>query len=141
MRDIAPILVRNCIACHNQKKSESKYVMTTFAQLAKGGKQGEGITLAAGKPDDSYFLDVVLPDADPRMPYKLDPLPDAEIALLGRWIAEGARVRRHEPQGGLDLPAQENPDGHHSRRISRDHAHHGACIHSGRPEHSRVGVS
>lgn len=38
MRDVAPILVRNCIACHNPKKSESKYLMMTFAQLAKGGK-------------------------------------------------------------------------------------------------------
>ena len=91
MRDVAPILVRNCIACHNPKKAESKYVMTTFAQLAKGGKQGEGVTLAPGKPDDSYLLDVVLPDAEPRMPYKLDPLPPEDIKLLERWITEGAR--------------------------------------------------
>ena len=91
MADVAPILVRNCIACHNPKKAESKYVMTTFAQLAKGGKQGEGITLAPGKPDESYFLDVLLPDAEPRMPYKLDPLPPDEIKLLERWVAEGAR--------------------------------------------------
>ena len=40
MRDVAPILVENCIACHNPRKSESKYVMTTFAQLAKGGPAG-----------------------------------------------------------------------------------------------------
>jgi len=91
MGDIAPILVRNCIACHNPKKSESKYVMTSFTQLAKGGKQCEGITLAPGKPDDSYFLDVLQPDAEPRMPYKLDPLPQDEIKLLERWVAEGAR--------------------------------------------------
>ena len=40
--------MQNCIACHNPKKSESKYVMTTFAQLAKGGQQGEGVTLEPG---------------------------------------------------------------------------------------------
>ncbi len=91
MGDVAPILVRNCIACHNPKKSESKYVMTSFTLLARGGKQGEGITLAPGKPDDSYFLDVLQPDAEPRMPYKLDPLPQDEIKLLVRWVAEGAR--------------------------------------------------
>jgi WD40 repeat protein len=91
MRDVAPILVQNCIACHNPKKSESKYVMTTFAQLSKGGKQGEGITLVPGKPDDCYLIDVLLPDAEPRMPYKLDPLPDDEIALVQRWVSEGAR--------------------------------------------------
>src|SRR5205823_5946367 len=51
LKDVAPILVQNCIACHNVKKSESKYTMTTFAQLAKGGQQGEGITLEPGDPD------------------------------------------------------------------------------------------
>jgi hypothetical protein len=41
MKDVAPILVQNCIACHNPKKNESKYVMTTFAQLAKGGSRAK----------------------------------------------------------------------------------------------------
>src|SRR5712671_6014752 len=59
MRDVAPILVRNCIACHNPKKSESKYVMTTFAQLAKGGKQGEGITIEPGDPEASYLIELI----------------------------------------------------------------------------------
>jgi DNA-binding beta-propeller fold protein YncE len=97
MRDVAPVLVRNCIACHNPKKSESKYVMTTFAQLSKGGKQGEGITVVPGKPEDSFLLDVVLPDAEPRMPYKLDPLSGDEIALMERWIAQGAKYDGTSP--------------------------------------------
>jgi hypothetical protein len=91
MRDVAPILVRNCIACHNPKKSESKYVMTTFTQLAKGGKQGEGITLVPGQPDESYLIDVLQPDAEPRMPYKLDPLLPDETRVLETWVAEGAK--------------------------------------------------
>ena len=65
MKDIAPILVRNCIACHNPKKSESKYIMTTFAQLAKGGQQGEGITLEPGDPDASRFVELLRPDGQP----------------------------------------------------------------------------
>jgi Tol biopolymer transport system component len=97
MRDVAPILVRNCIACHNPKKSESKYVMTTFQQLAKGGKQGEGITLVPGKPEECYLLDVLQADAEPRMPYKLDPLPQDEIALLDRWVSQGARYDGTSP--------------------------------------------
>jgi WD40 repeat protein len=97
MRDVAPLLVRNCIACHNPKKSESKYVMTTFAQLVKGGKQGQGTTVVPGKPDDSYFLELLQPDAEPRMPYKLDPLSPEEIALLERWVAEGAKYDGTNP--------------------------------------------
>ncbi len=59
LKDVAPILVQNCIACHNPRKSESKYVMTTFAQLAKGGQQGEGIMFEAGDPDASYFVELI----------------------------------------------------------------------------------
>jgi dipeptidyl aminopeptidase/acylaminoacyl peptidase len=91
IRDVAPILVANCIACHNTRKSESKYVMTTFAQLAKGGQQGEGITLEPGKPDESNFVELIRPSGQPRMPYKQDPLPSEKIALIERWVTEGAK--------------------------------------------------
>jgi WD40 repeat protein len=91
MRDVAPIFVRNCIACHNARKAESKYVMTTFAQLAKGGANGEDITLIPGKADESYLFELLAPDASPRMPYKQDPLPEAERKIIADWIASGAK--------------------------------------------------
>ncbi len=97
LHEVAPILVENCIACHNPRKSESKYVMTSFDQLAKGGRQGEGMTLIHGKPDESYLIEVVRPDANPRMPYKLDPLPAEKIALLERWVAEGGKYDGGSP--------------------------------------------
>ena len=97
MGDVAPILVRNCIACHNPKKSESKYVMTTFHAACQGWQAGRGYHACPGKPDDSYFLDVLQPDAEPRMPYKLDPLPQDKIKLLERWVAEGARYDGTSP--------------------------------------------
>jgi len=98
MKDVAPILVKNCIACHNPKKSESKYTMTNFAQLAKGGQQGEDITLEAGKPAESYLVEVIGPEGEPRMPYKQDPLPQNEIALIERWISEGAKYDGTDPK-------------------------------------------
>lgn len=91
MKDVAPILVQNCIACHNPRKSESKYTMTTFALLAKGGQQGEGITLEPGDPDASRFVELLRPDGSPRMPYKQDPLPPEKIAVIERWVKEGAK--------------------------------------------------
>jgi hypothetical protein len=97
IRDVAPILVENCIACHNTRKSESKYVMTTFAQLAKGGQQGEGITLEPGKPDESNLVELIRPEGKPRMPYKQDPLPAEKIATIVRWVAEGAKYDGSSP--------------------------------------------
>jgi WD domain, G-beta repeat/Planctomycete cytochrome C len=97
IRDVAPILVENCIACHNPRKSESKYVMTTFAQLAKGGQQGEGITLEPGEPDESNLIELIRPGGQPRMPYKQDPLPPEKIATLERWVTEGAKYDGTSP--------------------------------------------
>ncbi|MFM7593130.1 MAG: c-type cytochrome domain-containing protein, partial [Isosphaeraceae bacterium] len=85
MKDVAPMLVQNCIACHNPRKSESKYVMTTFAQLAKGGQQGEDVTLVPGDVDGSYFVELIRHDAKPRMPWKQDPLPLEQTALIEKW--------------------------------------------------------
>jgi hypothetical protein len=97
LKDVAPVLVRNCIACHNQKKAEGKYIMTTFAGLKKGGVRGEGMTLEAGQPDESYFIELVRHDGEPRMPFKQDPLPSDKVALLERWVAEGAKYDGKAP--------------------------------------------
>jgi mono/diheme cytochrome c family protein len=91
LKEVAPILLQNCIACHNPKKSESKYVMTTFAQLAKGGQQGEGVTLEPGDPDASLLVELIRPGGEPKMPYKQDPLSPEAVALIERWVREGAK--------------------------------------------------
>ncbi len=91
IKDVAPILVQNCIACHNPKKSESKYIMTNFAQLAKGGQQGEDITLEPGDPDASRFVELLRADGQPRMPYKQDALAPEKVAIIERWVKEGAK--------------------------------------------------
>ncbi len=98
MKEIAPILVKNCIACHNPRKSESKYTMTTFAQLAKGGQQGDGVTLEPGKPDESYFVELIRHDGQPRMPYKQDPLPTDKVALIEKWVTEGGKYDGNDPK-------------------------------------------
>lgn len=97
LKDVAPVLVRNCIACHNARKAESKYVMITFAQLAKGGQQGADVTLEPGDPDASMFVELLRPDGQPRMPYKQDPLPPATVALIERWVKEGAKYDGGKP--------------------------------------------
>lgn len=108
MKDVAPILVENCIACHNPKKSESKYTMTTFTLLAKGGQQGEGITLEPGDPDASRFVELLRPDGSPRMPYKQDPMPAEKIALIERWVKEGAKYDGTDPSEDWTVVLRKN---------------------------------
>ena len=133
MKDVAPILVQNCIACHNPKKSESKYVMTTFAQLAKGGQQGEGVTLEPGEPEDSLLVELIRPDGEPRMPYKQDPLPADKIALIERWVKEGAKYDgTARPRTGR-RPAEDHA-GRRSPRLPGRRADHGAGVQPRRRE-------
>ncbi|WZO96465.1 c-type cytochrome domain-containing protein [Isosphaeraceae bacterium EP7] len=97
IKDVAPILVQNCIACHNPRKSEGKYSMTNFAALAKGGAQGEGVTLEPGDADASYFVELIRPDGEPRMPYKMDALPAEQVALIETWVKQGAKYDGASP--------------------------------------------
>lgn len=97
MKQLAPLFAENCVGCHNPKKPESKYDMTTFERLAKGGQYGEDITLIPGKPDESYLVELLQPDASPRMPHKQDPLPPDSIALIEKWVAQGAKYDGNAP--------------------------------------------
>ena len=120
IRDVAPILVENCIACHNPRKSESKYVMTTFAQLAKGGQQGEGITLEPGKPDESNLVELIRPDGKPRMPYKQDPLPPKRSRRSSAGSPRGRSTTAARPAEDWTDPLPQDSAGQRSRpRIPR----------------------
>lgn len=87
-RDIRPILNSNCNACHKPEKNKGELDMTTFAALMKGGKHGQEI--ANGEPTKSKLIEMISGD-DPDMPKDADPLKKEQIALIERWIAQGAK--------------------------------------------------
>src|SRR5262249_18452331 len=97
MKDVAPIFVQNCIACHNPRKAEGKYVMTTFDRLKKGGAQAQGAAFAPGEPDDSSLVELIRHDGEPRMPFKQDPLPAAKVAVIEKWVKEGGKYDGQAP--------------------------------------------
>jgi hypothetical protein len=89
-RDIAPILRTYCAGCHNDADLEGEFSVERFATLREGGVD-EGDPVVPGKPDDSFLIRSLEGKATPRMPPKDEPrVPAAELALLKRWIAEGA---------------------------------------------------
>src|SRR3954468_2525319 len=89
-REIAPLLTRRCAACHNEENAKGRYRVDSFARLLRPGESDEK-PVVAGRPDDSELFRLLLePESNDRMPQKADPLPPGEIALIKRWIAEGA---------------------------------------------------
>lgn len=97
-KEILPFLTKKCVDCHrapyeeNGKKKEPKAGLRLDAAWAivKGSENGPVLT--AGAPDKSgIYESVMLPkDDDAHMPPKGDDLTKEEIALLKKWIEEGA---------------------------------------------------
>lgn len=90
-KDIRPILQANCTGCHQPAKAKGDYVMTDFAKLLAGGEEGDAVI--PGKPEASNLLKVATPgpDGTAEMPPKGDALHATQLALIQKWITEGAK--------------------------------------------------
>lgn len=91
--DIAPVLVQNCVGCHGDTRPSGRFTMTTFARLVRGGQSGA--PFVAGRSGDSLLIRKIKGSAGidgQRMPIGKPPLPADTIALVAKWIDEGARL-------------------------------------------------
>jgi WD40 repeat protein len=92
INEVAPILKESCFGCHGAKNPKGKLDMTKYVSFRKGGTKDDPI--APGMPEDSYLLDVLKAIDKKRMPPKetADALAKEKIALIERWIQEGASL-------------------------------------------------
>jgi len=85
---VAPILQKNCLACHSSGGHMGGLVMESYDTLLKGGTHGAPIV--PGNADGSRIIQMLEGKITPRMPYGGDPLPPADIATIKAWINAGA---------------------------------------------------
>jgi tricorn protease-like protein len=85
---VAPILQKNCLACHSSTAKMGGLVMESYDLLLKGGAHGPPVV--AGNADGSRIIEMLEGKIAPRMPYGGDPLPAADIATIKAWINAGA---------------------------------------------------
>jgi len=90
--DIRPIFQAHCQGCHQPAKDKGGYVMTDFANLLAGG-ESEKKAIVAGDTAKSHLLSLITPNAkgEVEMPKGKTPLSSAEIELVKKWIAGGAK--------------------------------------------------
>ncbi|MDB6151186.1 MAG: xly [Chthoniobacter sp.] len=86
---VRPLLVERCLDCHSaEKKVKGGLRLDTREGWAKGGDSGPAIV--PGDPGKSMLVTAVrYTDRDLQMPEK-NKLPDAEIAILEKWVQMGA---------------------------------------------------
>ena len=89
--DIAPLLVLNCLACHGTADPKGDYQLHTFAMLMTPGSSADP-PVTPGKPEASELLRLLTSDEpEERMPKDGDAFTAEQIALVKRWIVEGAK--------------------------------------------------
>src|ERR1700730_7451789 len=68
INDVAPILQKNCFACHDAKKKKGKLEMTTYENFRKGGSKEDPIS--PGKSKASLIIELLTSSGLDRMPPK-----------------------------------------------------------------------
>ena len=105
-RDIRPILRAHCFDCHGATgEPKGGLDLRQVRRMQKGGESGAAIVLA--NVDESLLLERVRSGEMPPGETKLTP---KEIDTLTRWIADGARTARPEPDTippGLGITPEE----------------------------------
>ena len=96
-REVRPILLERCLECHATAR-EGGLDLTTRDSALTGGENGA--VLVPGKPDESRLMELV---SSGEMPPE-DALDEAQVAVLRKWIADGA----HFPKTPLDPLAVSN---------------------------------
>jgi mono/diheme cytochrome c family protein len=82
------LLADHCLKCHGGKETHGEFDLSTREGLLKGGEQG--ISVVAGKPDESLLVKLVRHESEPFMPHEADKLPAESIEHISTWIATGA---------------------------------------------------
>ncbi|HET7694717.1 MAG TPA: DUF1549 domain-containing protein [Vicinamibacterales bacterium] len=94
-RQIQPLLAKHCLECHNQDRRQGGLSLATYADALDGGRNG--FVIRPGAAARSLLIHRVTGAVEPQMPKDETPLSPAEIALVQRWIDEGARETPASP--------------------------------------------
>jgi mono/diheme cytochrome c family protein len=94
-KQVAPILVEHCGRCHVDKAS-GEFTMGTYEQLMKGSKAG--VVLFPGDPVSSPLVSVI---ESGQMPPSGNRVPAEKVALIRKWIEQGAKYDIEDPKRSL----------------------------------------
>ncbi|MGZ0162327.1 MAG: PSD1 and planctomycete cytochrome C domain-containing protein [Planctomycetales bacterium] len=90
--DVLPYLYTRCVVCHGARRQEADLDLRTVESILKGGKSGP--VVVPGKPEASLILKRIhaqdMPPPKELIRAGVRPMESSEIALLAKWIKQGA---------------------------------------------------
>jgi WD40 repeat protein len=101
VREVAPILVAKCQACHGPTSAESNYRVDTFSALMTAGDYGTAPIEAGAVEESELHRLITADDADERMPNNGDRLSGAEVQIITTWITQGAQFDGQDENAAL----------------------------------------
>ncbi len=108
VRDIQPIFQQTCYQCHGSKKAMGQLRLDDKRLAFKGGASGPAIIPGDGR--GSRLMQRIRGEGgEQRMPLGGDPLKPGQIAMIARWINQGANWPSNEesaiPESQSAIPA------------------------------------
>jgi mono/diheme cytochrome c family protein len=100
--DVAPVLLEQCAGCHDAMQPEANLSMVTLERLLRGGRGGSPVV--SGKGAESLLIKKLKGTGieGQRMPLGKPPLADDVIALIQKWIDQGATLDLLTPKADLE---------------------------------------
>src|SRR5262249_55192479 len=89
VRDVRPILDKNCISCHQPASKQSELDLTSYDTFQAGGRRGPAFV--AGSPEQSLVIQFITAALKPSMPFGQPPLAANDVVIIRDWIKSGAR--------------------------------------------------
>ena len=98
VQDIAPIVVKNCIACHGERTALGGYRMHTLEAMMRPGASGRSAIAARDAEHSLVYSRMVTTELDKRMPQGGEKLPPVMVNAIRMWINEGAKAPGVDPK-------------------------------------------
>lgn len=90
-----PLLKAHCTLCHGEEANPKGGVDLRLRRFMNAPTDSGMVLLVPGKPEASELVAVI---ERGEMPKKGHPVPSAELAIIKKWIAQGAKTARAEPK-------------------------------------------
>lgn len=94
-RDVRPILKEHCTHCHGEEEHPDGGVDLRLRRFMDAPLENGAKLLVPGHPEQSELVQIIRRG---EMPKKGKKMPEDQVVILERWIAEGATTARPEPE-------------------------------------------
>lgn len=93
-RDVRPILKAHCTHCHGEEEKPKGGIDLRLRRFMDKLLEGGSHVVVAGQPEKSELVSIIRRGD---MPKKGQKMPEHELAVIERWIAQGAKTAKPEP--------------------------------------------